>query len=249
MTQQAYLRTALAVSAALHLGILGSALRWSEQGERKEDTEKEEKQVVAFSLSAAEAAAEEPAEEQPRPFSNLSEPLEAAASIEADHAFEVVAAGDRSQMVWTPPPPEPLKFTKRPVQQVEAADKIMEIRLPGNRQEPLLISFGAVAIDDDAVGAEVRRLGGYGGLVLAVEIDEEGVPAGCSVLESSGSNLLDTHGCEVVLEYRYEPARDGLGRPAYGRVEEALEWGEDLAVSARTAGEATRGELVAAAQP
>lgn len=250
MKQQFVFRTALAASAALHLGILGSALQWSGESVPKEDVEKEDRQVVAFNIRAAARVAEKkPDKEPPRPIANPSEPSETTASVDAEKAPEEAYGGDRSPMVWTPPPPEPVEFARRPEQRVEAAEKIVKLSVAGKRREPKLVSFGPVAIDDDAVGAEVRRLGGYGGLVLTVEIDDEGVPAGCSVFESSGSNLLDTHGCEVVLEYRYEPARDGLGRPAYGRVEEALEWGDDLVISARPSGEGPVDQIAAAAQP
>jgi TonB family protein len=48
-----------------------------------------------------------------------------------------------------------------------------------------------------------------------LEIGKDGVPTSCSVTGSSGSAVLDSTTCRLLMERaRFEPARDAQGRPA-----------------------------------
>lgn len=62
---------------------------------------------------------------------------------------------------------------------------------------------------------------------MLVVINEEGNPQGCSVVTTSGSNILDDLGCNLVMTYRYEPGKDGSGQPIVTTAYELLEWNTD----------------------
>ncbi len=219
---------AILCSGAAHLCVLGLFLGRDDTVPAKEAAPEEEAHVVAFNISKQSVAA---AAERPVETVDAASVIETSAAEPAEIEGEVndssqQPAGELGPRVWTPPPPQPLEFAKRETEEPVTQAAIAPINLPEKGRDPVLISFGAVRVDDVSVRAEVERLGGSGALVLAVEVDDEGAPLGCSIVESSGSNILDTQGCEIVLGYRYDPARSGFGRPVYGRVLEALEWGE-----------------------
>jgi TonB family protein len=52
-----------------------------------------------------------------------------------------------------------------------------------------------------------------GAVAFRLKVGADGRPAGCSVTSSSGSTILDTTTCALLMERaRFEPARDGRGR-------------------------------------
>lgn len=223
-------------SAFAHLALVA----WLVQGASEENVPLEpveEPRVVAFNISAAPAgsASEVPQEEE-------AEAAAVAASSE-DRVIDVPipeTVGDGAEAapegvdspiggehyVWTPPPPKPIDRKERDRPIAKPAPVISLIKLPGERSDPVLVSFAPVKVDDVGIRSEVERLGGYGAMLMSVEVDDSGLPLGCTIVETSGSNLLDTQGCLVVLGYRYEPARDERGRATYGSASEYLEWGE-----------------------
>lgn len=221
--------TALSVSLAAHVAVVGVCALDGAQDDMAAPSPAKVESIVAFNISAPQSKGvplDEPvADAEAVTKTAVPKPVD---GTEADEAGATSGDG----MVWTPPPPL-RNALPLDVQEPEAppeAPVINALSLPGERSEPVLVSFSSSVSSDGSIAAEVERLGGAGRIKLSVEIDDEGVPLGCSVLESSGSNLLDTHGCEVVLEYRYEPAKDSLGRAAYGRAFEYLEWGSSEAL-------------------
>lgn len=60
---------------------------------------------------------------------------------------------------------------------------------------------------------------------FALEIDAKGHIMTCNIVNSSGSELLDTTTCsQLILNGRFEPARDAQGRAVPGRWESAMRW-------------------------
>ena len=60
---------------------------------------------------------------------------------------------------------------------------------------------------------------------FALEIDAKGHIMTCNIVKSSGSELLDTTTCsQIILNGRFEPARDAQGRAVPGRWESAMRW-------------------------
>jgi protein TonB len=57
-----------------------------------------------------------------------------------------------------------------------------------------------------------RRLAG-GTTRLHVEVAPNGRVGQCSVVESSGSAILDSQSCRIVSRWRFRPARDAARRP------------------------------------
>lgn len=48
-----------------------------------------------------------------------------------------------------------------------------------------------------------------------LQVDRDGRPSGCSILSSSGSSLLDSTTCRLLMERaRFTPARDSQGKPS-----------------------------------
>lgn len=48
-----------------------------------------------------------------------------------------------------------------------------------------------------------------------LQVDRDGRPSGCSILSSSGSSLLDSTTCRLLVERaRFTPARDAQGKPS-----------------------------------
>ncbi len=63
-----------------------------------------------------------------------------------------------------------------------------------------------------------RRRGQVGTVVLAVEIDSNGVPTRVEVKRSSGFRLLDLSATKTVIKWRFSPAKLG-GRPVTSTLE------------------------------
>lgn len=60
---------------------------------------------------------------------------------------------------------------------------------------------------------------------FSLEIDAKGHIMTCNIVNSSGSELLDTTTCsQLILNGRFEPARDAQGRAVAGRWESAMRW-------------------------
>lgn len=218
--------SAIGLSLVAHAAAIGVwAIGWAPSGKDLSalpDPVKTES-IVAINISAAPSGGTQLDE----PIADLAAAAIETADLEPVEGSEEDEAGPMSgdAMIWTPPPPQIQAVPAEREKEITSPLVIEMVGLPGERSEPVLVSYAASVSSNISIAAEVRRRGGSGRIKLSVEIDDVGVPLGCSVIESSGSNLLDAHGCEVVLGYRYEPATDRLGKPSYGRAFEYLEWG------------------------
>ena len=64
-----------------------------------------------------------------------------------------------------------------------------------------------------------------GTVVFKLEIGKDGVPKGCSVVQSSGSKRLDARTCTIMVERaRFRPARDSSGNPIEDTYQGQLTW-------------------------
>lgn len=73
--------------------------------------------------------------------------------------------------------------------------------------------------------AQARARGEAGRTAFALDIDAQGRVTNCSILESSGSELLDSTTCsQAILNGRFHPARDAGGKPVAGRWSSAMRW-------------------------
>ncbi|MET0371011.1 MAG: energy transducer TonB [Sphingobium sp.] len=64
-----------------------------------------------------------------------------------------------------------------------------------------------------------------GTVSFRLAIDKAGVPAGCTVTESSGVALLDETACRLLMERaRFKPGRDAKGRAIGGEYNGRLTW-------------------------
>lgn len=93
----------------------------------------------------------------------------------------------------------------------------------GGRLRPPRRIRGRLSDRDYPPGIGVEGIGGRVWVRYTVEVD--GSVTGCTVTRSSGSRLLDDTTCRLIEQrYRYDPARDGSGRPIRGNLVEYYDW-------------------------
>lgn len=77
----------------------------------------------------------------------------------------------------------------------------------------------------DSYPPQALKLGQEGRTVFALDLDAMGRITGCHIVESSGSDLLDSTTCtQAIINGRFRPARDAQGRPVAGRWRSAMRW-------------------------
>lgn len=98
----------------------------------------------------------------------------------------------------------------------------------GGRLRPPRHLRGSLSDRDYPPGLGEAGINGAVGVIYTVETD--GRVTNCSVTRSSGSAILDDTTCSLIeRRFRFEPARDGAGRPIRSNLVENYEWRvEDL---------------------
>ncbi len=77
----------------------------------------------------------------------------------------------------------------------------------------------------DAYPPQARAKSQEGLTVYAVELDPRGRIMRCNVVQSSGSDLLDSTTCTLVISNgRFRPARDAAGKSVAGRYQGSMRW-------------------------
>ncbi|GAA4743795.1 hypothetical protein GCM10023264_06260 [Sphingomonas daechungensis] len=70
-----------------------------------------------------------------------------------------------------------------------------------------------------------QRLNQQGSIRVLILVDETGMPKDCSVLQTSGSALLDSRTCGVIMERAtFSPAIDQSGKPAKSSFTQRMSW-------------------------
>lgn len=227
------LRKGLTGSFAFH-GLIASAIALSMLDFKvaNEPVKKDEPRLISFDIAGPETDAEEksniPAIAPPTAVEeSIADPVEAPVE---EIAFLEGGTGEDS-MVWTPAPPgaEGREKVDGVAEMLDAKPrpKMEFIDLPEDGVAPTLVSYDMGTFSGAKALSEATRLQGNGSLKMLVMISDAGEPEGCSVVSSSGSNVLDDLGCGLVMTYRYEPGKDGAGRPIQSTAYEMLEWSSD----------------------
>ncbi len=82
---------------------------------------------------------------------------------------------------------------------------------------------GLVTADD--YPAEALKNDEQGTVRFQLDVGRDGKPTGCTVVESSGSKILDDATCRLIVDRaRFEPARDRRGRPTTDQVTSRITW-------------------------
>lgn len=68
------------------------------------------------------------------------------------------------------------------------------------------------------------ELGQEGRVVADIVVGTDGVPRACRVVQFSGHAELDNGTCQLMLQMRFEPPRDGHGRPSESLVRRGFVW-------------------------
>lgn len=73
--------------------------------------------------------------------------------------------------------------------------------------------------------ALAQREGHQGTVTFRMLVDEQGKPAACDIVESSGWPELDARTCTIMMQrLRFKPATDKAGNPAKGSWTSKLRW-------------------------
>jgi TonB family protein len=89
--------------------------------------------------------------------------------------------------------------------------------LPVAAVQPRLSGNPAFYFGPDSYPVEAQRQGWEGRSSVAVQVDPNGAPTGCEVVQSSGHAVLDEATCRIVVDrVLFVPARDGQGRAVSG---------------------------------
>lgn len=225
------LRKGVSVSVFAHASVAAaifiSTLNFSFPVE--EVKEPERVRLTAFEISAPITDAEER-----NPIPKIAPPAakEDAVGPPQDLPVEEVAfneggTGD-DMTVWTPPPPtygNKAGFLEQiQGEKTENPSPMKFIDMEKKGTDPVLVSYSQGTFGGAREINEAMRLSGEGRITMQVMIDIAGKPIGCSVVETSGSNILDDLGCGVVMNYLYEPGLDESKNPVESSIFEVLEW-------------------------
>jgi len=225
------LRKGASVSVFAHASVAAaifiSTLNFSFPEEK--EPEPERIRLTSFEISAPITDAEER-----NPIPKIAPPAakEDAVGPPEDLPVEEVAFNEGGTgddlTVWTPPPPtygnKAGLLDQIQGDKVENPSPIKFIDMEKKGTDPVLVSYSQGTFGGEKEIREAMRLSGEGRLTMQVMIDIAGKPIGCSVTETSGSNLLDDLGCGVVMNYLYEPGLDESKNPVESSVFEVLEW-------------------------
>lgn len=77
----------------------------------------------------------------------------------------------------------------------------------------------------EAYPPEARAAGQQGRTEFALKIDPRGRIMQCDIVRTSGSDLLDTTTCSLLISNgSFKPARDAAGKPVVGVWQSAMRW-------------------------
>ena len=151
-----------------------------------------------------------PAAQPGAPIAPLPEPLAAgdgASDMPDAKAPPADAADAAPRLVETTPPPLPAAAPAPPTNAPEAAPGAA--LAPGDRPVPL-----AGHMQPPNYPPAALRRGDRGTVVVRVEVDAGGSPAGVALVQRSGSRDLDRAAMEAVRDWRFQPAqRNGQAVP------------------------------------
>jgi TonB family protein len=95
---------------------------------------------------------------------------------------------------------------------------------PAKGAQPARANLPSLFSDEDYPPEAVRNHE-QGPVGFHLEIGKDGVPTDCSVTASSGSAILDSTTCRLIMERaRFEPARDSRGRPTSDSYSGRIVW-------------------------
>jgi len=159
-----------------------------------------------------------PASSKPSSFKLSSSPAKAGAPSRA------VRAGSATKAKAAPLDPGLRRGTEEGG--AKAASTLPPVATPtpaGTPPQPI----GRVAdwFEADSYPPQARAKAQEGQTVYAVDLDAQGRILRCNVVQSSGSDLLDSTTCtQVISNGRFRPARDAAGKPVAGRYQGSMRW-------------------------
>lgn len=150
--------------------------------------------------------------------------IAAAAAAAAAGLVAAPAMADPPQRKASAKAPAPRGVAPRPAASpAPVASPAVNAAPAGKGPEPI----GTVAswFPEDSYPPAARAAGQAGRTAFSLDIDPLGRVTGCNIVETSGSELLDSTTCsQAILNGRFKPARDASGRAVPGRWVSAMRW-------------------------
>ncbi len=157
-------------------------------------------------------ASPEQADKQVEALTPLPEPLAAGAGASEMPDARPQSMDEKPQLL-EPAAPVPQALPETPVDDAPVAAAETGMPAPGNLPVPLPDQSPAPPYP-----AAALRRGESGTVVVRVEVDANGNPAGVALIQRSGSRSLDRTAMEAVRSWRFQPAYDN-GQPVPGSLE------------------------------
>lgn len=140
----------------------------------------------------------------------LPEPLPAGSAASSMPQAKPAPAGDAPKLVETAPTPPPTTEAPAPAAGSDGAGSTATALAPGDRPVPLEGQTPPPRYPPAAL-----RHGDAGTVVVRVEVDASGAPAGVALVRRSGSRDLDRAAMETVRRWKFRPAQqNGRAVPA-----------------------------------
>jgi len=104
-----------------------------------------------------------------------------------------------------------------------------DIRAPLDRPSrgapgPRMLNLNEV-FNDDNYPFFAKARGDVGRVRFMVQLDDRGVPTACEILEPAEADTLNEPTCDLIMEQgRFEPARDGRGKPIASTYTRRVAW-------------------------
>lgn len=153
------------------------------------------------------------ADKQVQELAPLPEPLAAGAGASDMPDARPQSADEKPQLLEPAAAPVPQALPETPVDAAPVAAADTGMPMPGNLPVPLPDQSPAPHYP-----AAALRRGESGTVVVRVEVDANGNPAGVALIQRSGSRLLDRTAMEAVRNWRFQPAYNN-GQPVPGSLE------------------------------
>ena len=196
--------------------------------EKRKEPEKQSERVLAFNVPGPSIEAENVVDiPQIAPPTSVKDGKGDPSNEPA--AAVSIQAGSSGDWVWTPPPPDKVSSTVSSSVEGVANSRIVfpTLSFEGMGTDPVLVDYDIGQFDGAEALQDAARLNRTGRMKMTVQVDERGIPVGCTNIETSGSSILDNLGCGLIMSYRYEPALNNQKKPKAAIIYELLEWSSD----------------------
>lgn len=115
--------------------------------------------------------------------------------------------------------------SRQPAVTKPAAPSAPPVAAPAELPQPKPIGSPGDWFPPESYPSAAKVAGQEGRTEFALDVDAAGRIMTCNIVQSSGSELLDSTTCsQLILNGRFEPARDASGKPVASKWHSAMRW-------------------------